>query len=196
MSRKVEKLILWFVLMVSFVFSVNCVGPAAVRGVWLRASLPIKISAVGSSCYPATDAADYWNRVTGLTLFRVDCVQSGDDAVGSPVIALPQMEGACIDADELFGCAQRTFSQWHVTESAVVFVNHKRILSQWDPWAEPTSDVGPDHLEQVYRHELGHVLGLQHAEGTVMDSWRQIDQASGDQVDLLRKVYALIMVRR
>lgn len=164
-----------------------CVGPAAVRGVWLRASLPLKVSAVGASCYPATDAAAYWNKVVGAELFRVACVQTGEEAIGSDVLALPQLEGACLSAFELNGCAHRSFDQHHTTRSAAVWVNHAGVMSAWDPWG--LEDNGPSKLEQVYRHELGHVLGLSHAEGTVMDAWREIHVPSDAQIDLLRRVY-------
>lgn len=189
-SRKLNPNLLAMLLFFVFCFYLfsGCVGPAAMRGVWLRASFPIKVAAIDASCYPATDAAHYWNESTGLHLFDVACVQSTESAPRFDVLAQPELTGVCSELHKVLGCTHRSFTHTDTPYRATVDVDHAR-LDKFDPWAEDGPWDGHDPIERVYRHEFGHVLGLSHATGTVMDEWRMVYYASDDQIDLLRRVY-------
>lgn len=174
--------VLWFL-------SSGCAGQASMsmRGVWVKASFPLKVAAFGAACYPASDAAHYWNNSIGMTLFEVSCVNDEESAAGSDVVAIPQMLINCAGHDYALGCTQRVISSRHNVHRATVYVDHDK-LNQFDPWAEPTADF-IDRTDQVYRHEFGHVLGFDHTVGTVMDEWRDIRSASDEQIGLFRYVY-------
>ena len=97
------------------------------------------------------DAVDYWNDNMDATLYDIELVYRPDDPDPDIRVKLVQTVGSCWSDDDAgsLGCAPVT--KPGTTPADTQFV-------------EIAAGYGPNSTRETIKHELGHVLGLEHGD--------------------------------